>query len=170
MHTIRLKKNLNKFLGKIYPHIDFKLVFQSAKRNENCFPFRDRVLSHVRSSVVYKLTCSSRKATYYGKTSRHLIGRCREYLGVNKKGKSIKGVSPSFRDHISNTGHSASIDDFCIIDNADNQFDLLIHDSLLILKDRPLCDLLPDRVCLTAGKTQRNNSTVFSLSSIIEHY
>ena len=32
------------------------------------------------------------------------------------------------------------------------------------------CDLLPDQVCLTAGKTQRNNSIVFSLSSIIEHY
>ena len=34
----------------------------------------------------------------------------------------------------------------------------------------PPCDLLQDQVCLTAGKTQRNNSIVFSLSSIIEHY
>ena len=35
------------------------------------------------SSVVYKFSCSSCKATYYGKTSRHFIVRCREHIGVN---------------------------------------------------------------------------------------
>ena len=75
--------------------------------------------------------------TYYGKTSRHFVVRCRGRLGVNKKGKSMKGVSSPTRDHINDTGHNASIDDFCIIDNACNEFDLLIHESLLILRDRP---------------------------------
>ena len=137
VHSIHLKKKLNKFLGKIYPHIDLQFIFQSAKRIENFFPFKDRAPSHVRSSIVYKFTCSSCKATYYGKTSRHFIVRCREHLGVNKKGKNIKGVSSSIRDHIKDTGHNASIDDFCIIDNTSNEFDLLIHESLLILRDRP---------------------------------
>ena len=36
----------------------------------------------------------------YGKTSRHFIVRCREHLGINKKGISIKGASSSIRDHI----------------------------------------------------------------------
>ena len=58
-------------------------------------------------------------------------------LGVNKKGKSIKGAPSSIRDHIVNTGHSASINDFCIINTASNELDLLIHESLLILRDRP---------------------------------
>ena len=134
VHSIRLKRKLNKFLGKIYPHIDFQFIFQSAKRIENFFPFKDRAPKHARSSIVYKFTCSSCKATYYGKISRHFIVRCREHLGVNKKGKSIKGVSSSIRDHINDTGHNASLDDFCVIDNTSNELDLLIHESLLILK------------------------------------
>ena len=43
----------------------------------------------------------------------------------------------SIRDHIVNTDHSASINDFCIINTASNELDLLIHESLLILRDRP---------------------------------
>ena len=54
-----------------------------------------------------------------------------------KRKENIKGVSSSIRDHIKDTGHNASIDDFCIIDNTSNEFDLLIHESLLILRDRP---------------------------------
>ena len=30
-----------------------------------------------------------------------------------------------------------NFDDFCILDKANNNFDLLIHESLLILRDRP---------------------------------
>ena len=38
---------------------------------------------------------------------------------------------------VSSTGHSASVKDFCIFDNAGTELDLLIHESLLILRDRP---------------------------------
>ena len=48
VYSVRLKKNLNQFSGKIYPHI----VFQPAKRIGSFFPFKDRAPSHVRSSVV----------------------------------------------------------------------------------------------------------------------
>ena len=92
VYSVRLKKNLNQFLGKIYPHIEFKFVFQPAKRIGSFFHFKDRAPSHVRSSVVYKFSCSSCKVTYYGKTSRHFIVRCREHLGVNKKGKVSKAL------------------------------------------------------------------------------
>ena len=91
IYTIRLKNSLNKFLGKIYSHVDFMFVFQSAKRIENFFPFKDRALSNARSSIVYEFKCSSFKPTYYGKASRHFIVRCREHPGVNKKGKILKG-------------------------------------------------------------------------------
>ena len=56
---------------------------------------------------------------------------------MSKKGISIKSASSSIRDHINETGHAASFDDFCILDKANNNFDLLIHESLLILRDRP---------------------------------
>ena len=72
--------------------------------------------------------CSSCKATYYGKTSRHFIVRCREHLGTNKNGKTIKGVSSSIRALINHTGHSASVEDLCILDNVNNELDS--HESL----------------------------------------
>ena len=77
------------------------------------------------------------QATYYGKTSRYFVVRCKEHLGTNKKGLNIKSAFSSIRDHINVTGHAASLDDFCILDKANHNFDLLIHESLLILRDRP---------------------------------
>ena len=92
-------------------------------------------------SDVCKYTCSSCQTAYCGKTSRHFIVRCREHFGVNKKGKSIKGVSSSIRDQSNEMGHSASFDDFRIIDQAKDELDLLIHESLLMLRDRPTFNL-----------------------------
>ena len=34
-----------------------------------------------------------------------------------------------YDDHINNTGHSISIEDFCILDKVGNKLDLLIHES-----------------------------------------
>ena len=45
-------KKLCKFLGNMYPHVDFQVVFQSAKRIENLFPFKDRIPTNICSSVV----------------------------------------------------------------------------------------------------------------------
>ena len=137
VYCIHLKKRLTNFLGKIYPHPDLKIVFRANKPIGGLFPFTDRVTSHVCSSFVYKFTFSSCQATYYGKTSRHFIVCCREHLGLNKKGGSVKDTSSASRDHIKDTGHSASLDNFCIIDRTNNELDLLLHGSLLILRDRP---------------------------------
>ena len=118
--------------------IRLKIVFRANKPIGRLFPLKDRVPSHVCSSVVYKFTCSSCQATYYGKTSRHFIVRCREHLGINIKGNNVKGaVNSAIKDHVKDTGHSVSLDDFCIIDKANNELELLINESLLILKDRP---------------------------------
>ena len=92
----------------------------------------------MRSNVVYKFTCSGCSATYYGKTSRNLLVRCREHLGINKLGQDVKSSGPSsIKDHIFKTGHKATFEDFSILAKNDNSFDLLIYESLLILRDRP---------------------------------
>ena len=52
-------------------------------------------------------------------------------------GKNIKGASSAIRDHIKDTSHSASLDNFCIINKTNNELDLVIYESLLILRDRP---------------------------------
>ena len=135
-HSAHLKNKLEKFMGKIYPKLRISFVFNPLNALK-LFPFKDHVPSHLHSSVDYEFTCSSCKATYYGKTSRHYIVRCREHMGINKKGKTIKGVPSSTRDHVNSTGHSASVEDFCNLHNISNELDLLIHESLLILRDHP---------------------------------
>ena len=83
----------------------------------------------MRSSVIYKFQCPGCHASYYGKTSRNLITRCREHLGVNKAGLKVKGGPSAIRDHINQSGHAASPKDFSILDRANNEFDLLIHEN-----------------------------------------
>ena len=58
-------------------------------------------------------------------------------MGINKAGQKFK-VSPSaIWDHINKSAHAASVEDFSVLDRANNNFDLLIHGTLLILHDCP---------------------------------
>ena len=96
--------------------VGFPLINTVQKRLKGLYTNSERLLA-IRYkfnliTVVYKFICSSCQATHYEKTSRHFIVRCIEHLGVNKQGKSVKGVSSSIRDHINETGHSASINSF----------------------------------------------------------
>ena len=95
VYSIRLKKRFIKFLVKIYPppNVDFGIVFWANKHIGSLFPFKDRVPSHVCSSIVNKFTCRSCQATDYGKTSRHFIFHFGDHLGINKKGSIVKGAS-----------------------------------------------------------------------------
>ena len=66
------------------------------------------------------------------------LGECSHDQKIKKNaGQKIK-VSPSaIWDHINRSGHAASVEDFSVLDRANNDFDLLIRESLLILHDRP---------------------------------
>ena len=55
--------------------------------NKDFLPCKDRIPSHLCSSIVYNLHVV---AAYYGTASRHFIVRCRGHLGINKSGKAIK--------------------------------------------------------------------------------
>ena len=136
-YSLQIKTRLNRIIKQCYPNIQLKVIFRSPKRIGSLFPFKDRFPTLMRSSVIYKFQCPGCHASYYGKTSRNLITRCREHLGVNKAGFRIKGGPSAIGDHINQSGHAASFKDFSILDRANNEFDLLIHESLLILRDRP---------------------------------
>ena len=38
--SVHTKRKLNKFLGNVYPHVDFSFAFQSIKRIGNIFPLK----------------------------------------------------------------------------------------------------------------------------------
>ena len=77
--SVHLNKKPRKFLGNIYPLMEFRFIFQSVKRIENFFPFKDHVASNLRSSVVYKFTCSSCKARVQKKVKPSSGSECFTY-------------------------------------------------------------------------------------------
>ena len=136
-YSLQVKTKLNKLVKLCYPDIDFKVIFRCPRRIMSYFPFKDRLSTLLRLGVVYKFECPDCNARYYGKTSRHLATRCREHLGVNKVGKKIKVTPSAISEHLDQRGHNASIENFSILNRTNNNSDLLIFESLLILRDRP---------------------------------
>ena len=122
------------------PPLDAYLIF---------FPFKDSIPKLLRSSVVYCYKCPSCNARYYGKTSRNLAIRCREHIRVTKTGSSVNNNSSAIYNHSSTTGHPVSPEDFSIISSTSNNSDLLIHESLLILRDRPSLNSQTSSIQLT---------------------
>ena len=98
---------------------------------------KEQLPSLICSSVVYYYRCPGCLASYYGKATLNLVVCCREHLGINKAGQRIKSSPSDIGDHISKSGHDASLENFEIIGRTDNSFDLLIHESFLILQDWP---------------------------------
>ena len=92
------------------------------------------------SGVVYKYTCGRCNSTYYGETDRHLKVRLGEHIGISpltfKKTKSSK--ESTIRDHLLNCNNILSFEEFTILTNRNNKFNLEIKESLLIKGDRPI--------------------------------
>ena len=137
-YSLQLKTRIIRLIKQCYPTLKVEVIFTSPKRISSLFRFKDKLPSLICSSVVYRYKCPGCHASYYGKTTRNLVLRCREHLGINKACQRIKSSSSAIGDHISKSGHDASVEKFEIISRTDNSFDLLIHESLLILRDRPI--------------------------------
>ena len=77
---------------------------------------------------------------YYGETDRHLKVRSAEHIGISSL--TFKKTKPSkesaIRDHLSNCNKIPSFEEFTILTNGNNKFDLEIKESLLIKRDRPI--------------------------------
>ena len=73
--------------------------------------------------------------------SHKILARCSEQLRSNKLGQDVKSHGPSsVIDDICKTGNKDSLNYFSILAKTDDSFDFLIHECLLILRDRPLLD------------------------------
>ena len=136
-YTLQAKTRLIRLIKQCYPELKLEVIFTSPKRISSLFRFKDKLPSLICSSVSYRYRCPGCHASYYGKTTRNLVVSCREHLGINKTGQKIKSSHSAVGDHISKSGHDASLENFEMISRIDNSFDLLIHESLLILRDRP---------------------------------
>ena len=117
-----------------------KIVLQSPCKLCTLFRFKDTLDKKIRSDLVYRYSCSSCNATYYGKTYRHVFTRAAEHMGIsNLTGKRVKNVKESaVSDHLLQCDCAIDFDNFDILANDTNSFRLLIKESLLIKRDKPV--------------------------------
>jgi hypothetical protein len=89
--------------------------------------------------IVYHFKCRCCSASYVGRTTSHLHTRVSEHLGISALtgNKSSNPKLTSILQHLNNTGHTASLDDFKILSSCPSSDELMIHESLLISKLKP---------------------------------
>ena len=92
------------------------------------------------SGIVYGFECNSCKAIYYGKTKPHFYIRAAEHMGIshltNKRLKNIKQSAIS--DHVLTCDCKINFNDFTNLSKASNNINLLIKESLLIARGKPI--------------------------------
>ena len=136
-YSFLVKTRLIRLVQQCYPKLTFEVIITSPKRISSLFTFKDKLPSLICSSFVYRYSCPGCRGSYYGKTTCNLVVCCRKHLGINKAGQKINSSPSATGDHISKSGYDASLENFEIISSTDRSIDLLIRESLLILRDRP---------------------------------
>ena len=129
--SLQTRTKLSKSLKGLLNSCKLQMVFKSQRKLSNFFHFKDRLPSNLVSGVVYKYTCGRCNSTYYGQTDRHLV-RSGEHTGISpltfKKTKPKK--ESAIRDHLLNCNNTPSFEEFTILTNGNNKFDLEIKEIL----------------------------------------
>ena len=138
--SLQLRSRLFKSIQGNLQFCSLKVVFQSPCNLCSLFHFKDTLDKKIRSDLVYRYTCSNCNVTYYGKTYRHFFTRAAEHMGIsNLTEKRVKNVKQSaVSDHLLQCDCSINFDDFDILASETKNFRLLIKESLLIMRDKPV--------------------------------
>ena len=135
-----LRTSLRRTIEKDLPYCKLKIIFRSKCRLNTLFRFKDPLEKKIRSGIIYRQTRSNYKVTYYGKTLRHFYARVAEHMGIsNLTGKCLKNVKQSaISDHLLQCNCAINFDNFSILATDCNKFKLLLRESFLIKRDKPI--------------------------------
>ena len=137
--SVQICTRINRIMKNKLPYCNFQFVFQSKCKISNFFTFKDKITSVLRSGIVYKFQCGSCNATYYGKTKPHFKVRMCEHLGTSAlTGKRVKGDDDSaIKEQLLFCNHTPDFEDFSILATNNNDFKVMLIESLLINRDYP---------------------------------
>ena len=138
--SLQLRSKLVKSVQSNLSFCHFKVVFQSPRKLCTLLCFKDTLNKKIRSDLVYRYSCSSCNATCYGKTYQHFFTRAAEHMGIsNLTGKRVKNVNESsVSEHLLQCVCTIDFNNFDILASDINSFKLLIKESLLIKRDKPV--------------------------------
>ena len=139
--TIAIKKKLQNFFSSQFPAFKLKIVLKSGTKIGSFLNFKDILPFGARSLVIYKYSCSHCNMTYIGKTKRHFLVRMCEHLGTSYKTGKVSKYNPAttsaIREHIRLSKHTGDVSNFKIVSFANNDFEALIKESLLVGQQKP---------------------------------
>ena len=147
LNKLFIKKDLNfmvlkreltfvlSYLGKL----SFDLRTRLRRTIERDLPYCKLKITF-RSGIIYCYTCSNCKVTYYGKTFRYFYTRAAEHMGISDlTGKGLKNVKQfAIYDHLLQCNCVINFDDFSTLATDCNKLKLLLRQSLLIKRDKPI--------------------------------
>ena len=138
--SLDLRIRLRRTIERNLPFCKLKIIVRSKCRFNTLFRFKDSLEKKIRSEIIYRYTCSNCKVAYYGKTFRHFYARAGEHMGIsNHTGKRLKNVMQSaISDYLLLCNCAINFDDFDILAAESNKFKLLLRESLLIKRDKPI--------------------------------
>ena len=138
--SLDLRTRLPRTIEKNLPCCKLKIIVRSKCKLNTLFHFKDSLEKKIQSGIIYRYRCSNCKVTYYGKTFHYFYTRAAEYMGIsNLKGKHLRNVKQSARsDHLLQCNCTINFDDFDILPAESNKFKLLLRESLLIKRDKPI--------------------------------
>ena len=136
----KLKQELNVFLQEIFPQIDINLVFVNKSTIGSFFPFKERLPTSLKSSVIYQFSCARcASGTYVGSTTRAIHMRIAEHRGRSfRTGKLLASPGHSaVREHALKCCQTVAAGDFKIIGQESVPTHLRILESILIHRLKP---------------------------------
>ena len=137
---LQLRSKLLKSVQNNLSFCHLKVFFQSPYKLHTLFRFKDTLNKKIRSRLVYRYSCSSCNATYYDKTYRYFFTRAAEHMGIsNLTSKRVKNVKESaVFDHLLQCNCTIDFDHFDVLASETNSFRIIIKESSLIKRDKPV--------------------------------
>ena len=138
--SLDLRTRLRRTIKRDLPYCKLKIIFRSKCRLNTLFRFKDPLEKNIRLGIIYHYMFNNCKVTYYGKTFYHFYIRAVEHMGISHlTGKNLKNVKESaISDHLLQCNCTMKVDDFSILATNCNRLKLLLRESLLIKRDKPI--------------------------------
>ena len=127
-------------IEKTLSYCKLKVIFKSPSKIVDHFHLKYVIPKKLCSRIAYSFKCNSCNAIYYGKSKRHFYVRAAEHMGIlhltNKRHKNVKQSAIS--DYVLTCDCNINFNDFTIFSKDSNNINLLIKESLLISRDKPI--------------------------------
>ena len=138
--SLKMKNELMSLFKKFIPQKTFSFILSNRNNLGSLFHYKDRLPTHMLSSVIYKFSCSQCESDYVGMTSRNLYMRISEHMGKSFRTGAFLAHPPhsAIREHSNTCNNKIHSSNFKILASASCTIDLKILESLHITKSKPV--------------------------------